>query len=256
MFRLLLIAATMLMATNVFAGYTLVSSQSDGYGQEIQQLGLTQKASACNSEHEKTPCGGGCKQGPPGPQGLNGENGRNGPRGAAGATGHTGPAGEPGLLITDIANYVYLQNPGAFPGPQAFTGVGTVIFNTIGVDSVGGITPIGSPVNSFQLAGPNLYEVTYSISLANPLGFVPTAQFVLNLNGTDLSYTTMTVAVLNNPSSTTAIIQTAAGNNVLSVKSLTIPDPGLGQTNVFVGFPDNIGLSNLVGAFISIVKLN
>jgi hypothetical protein len=239
MFRIILPIAIMMLSTE------------SCYAEESADLKQTGHRHSSSGEHVKCRPGRPGPTGPEGPAGLNGQNGRNG------AQGPIGPTGAPGPVITDVANYVFLQPSGA-SGAQAFTGVGNVTFNSVGVSS-GTIIPLGTPVSAFQLpGGSNLYEVTYSVSLANPSGFVPAAQFVLNLDGTNLPYTTLTTAIINTLLPTTAIVQTFGGANVLSLKSLTIPDPTATppQTNVFVGYPDGTGLSNLVGATISIVKLN
>lgn len=201
------------------------------------------------------------KQGPrgcagaTGPQGENGENGRNGTngiQGPAGPAGPAGPTGPSGASITDAATYVFIQPAGsASANAQAITTVSNVFFNAAGVSSAG-ILPINLPVDAFQLpAGSNLYAVTYSISLANVAGGINASQFVLNLDGADLGYTTLSVAAYNTPLSTTSIVQTSGGSNVLSVKSLTPV-----ESTVYVGFGDTTGWTNPVGASITIIKLN
>lgn len=138
--------------------------------------------------------------------GIVGATGPAGPAGATGATGATGTSGIGGVL--DFADFFALMPP----DNAATVAPGTdVSFPQDGPTSSGGITRVGP--SSFNLASIGSYQVFFQVSVTEA------GQFILTLNGADLTYTVVGRATGTSQIIGLAIVQTTVINSVLTVRN-------------------------------------
>lgn len=146
--------------------------------------------------------------GPTGPTGNDGATGPQGPTGNDGATGATGPTGPTGTTgsVGSFADFYAMM-----PGDNAATiCLGCAVqFPQDGPSSGSGISRIN--FSSFNLSNVGTYSISFQVSI-NEAG-----QLVLNLNSSDLAYTTAGRATGTSQITGTCLIQTSVPNSVLSV---------------------------------------
>lgn len=186
------------------------------------------------------------ENGEPGEHGKRGHHGEEGPRGPRGSHGLTGPTGPTGPVMTDAAQYTFLQLDQT-DQPVTVPPLGYLQFNTLGFNS-GAITatPALPNTNTFTLpAGPNLYLINYGITSAmGPSFFVLEANGSTNLPGSILSINTD--PAFDTLVSTSVVFASGALPTDLRVKNNSITNAFVGSTHIFP----------YTAAYISITKLN
>lgn len=151
--------------------------------------------------------------GPAGPQGPAGSStgikGATGPKGATGATGPAGPPGPSGASVSNESALFFALMP---PDNAATVGIGQdVDFPQDGPTTTTGIIRAGA--DSFVLATPGVYRVTYHVSVDEA------GQLTVTLNGSELAYTVAGRATGTSQINVTTLVETTTVNSVLTVRN-------------------------------------